>query len=198
MFLINRRNCSYYRNEIGVPCYAAPISGDDRLIWLLYQESAMGLIAKRTKVDMLFCPRCLAPMSPTLPRMVIINDMNFRDIPLLRCRRAFVCSTISRVVTVSQSASRDDMKRRQRENCDDSRGVSFRSRRPPGSNFHSGSSGFFDVMEVPDDGHQFCVVDSHSGPPMKAGASSYDALPPFGIRSEVESIRLSSTWSASW
>lgn len=31
----------------------------------------------------------------------------------------------------------------------------------------------------------------------KAGASSHGTLPPFGIRGEVESIRLSSMWGAS-
>ncbi len=70
-----------YRNEIGLPRYAAPISGYDRLIQLLSQQTAMGFVARRTKADMLFCPSCLAPVSPTLPAVVIIRDTNFREVP---------------------------------------------------------------------------------------------------------------------
>lgn len=128
--LTNRRNRSYYRNEIGLPCSAAPISGDDQLIRLLYQERAMGLIARRTKADTLFCPRCLAPVSPTLPTVVILHDMNFRDIPATMLQDVRLLYHLSRVVTVSQYAL-DDMRRCRRENCDDSRGGSLRDQRAP-------------------------------------------------------------------
>ena len=79
--MTNGRNHRYYAEEVGLPCRAAPVSGDRRPLRALYQQFLMCAAAKRLGGDALFCPGYLAPAFPTLPTVVALHDLNFRDIP---------------------------------------------------------------------------------------------------------------------
>ena len=79
--LTNESNHHHYRQEMGLPCRAAPIDGRNRVTRLLYQQMAVGSVARETDADVLFCPLYLAPVRPALPTVVVIHDVNFRDIP---------------------------------------------------------------------------------------------------------------------
>ena len=108
--LTNRVNHSYFQDELGFQCYASPIDGRNRVSRLIYQQVAFGTIAKRTKADVLFCPGYLAPVFPTLPTVVTIHDMNFRDIPSMQPDARWVHNmmiprvvrSVSQIITVSQ------------------------------------------------------------------------------------------------
>ena len=79
--LTNRRNHRYYAEELGLPCHRTPVSGGNRPFRILYQQLGMNALAEKLGGDALLCPGYLSPMAPRLPTVVILHDMNFRDIP---------------------------------------------------------------------------------------------------------------------
>lgn len=109
--LTNESNHHYYRQEMGLPCRATPVDGRNRVTRLLYQQLAVGSVARETGADVLFCPLYLAPVWPTLPTVVVIHDANFRDIPTSMptgVRLAYrllmppLARSATRIVTVSE------------------------------------------------------------------------------------------------
>ena len=79
--LTNRRNHRYYAEELGLECHLTPVGGGNRPLRILYQQLAMNKVARRLGGDALLCPGYLSPVTPQLPTVVILHDMNFRDIP---------------------------------------------------------------------------------------------------------------------
>ena len=79
--ITNRLNHRYYAEQLGLQCWAAPVAGSRRPFRVLYQQFLMGAAAKRLGGDVLFCPGYLSPAFPTLPTVVVLHDLNFRDIP---------------------------------------------------------------------------------------------------------------------
>ena len=79
--ITNRLNHRYYAEQLGLQCWAAPVAGSRRPFRVLYQQFLMSAAAKRLGGDVLFCPGYLSPAFPTLPTVVVLHDLNFRDIP---------------------------------------------------------------------------------------------------------------------
>ena len=130
--LTNRRNRSYYRNEIGLPCSAAPISGDDQPAHPVavprerdgaYSEKNQGGHAVLSEMS---CPGVTNSSDGGDPTRYEFPRHSGYDaagrslaIPFVAGRHGFsICI-------------RDDMRRCRRENCDDSRGCSLRDQRAP-------------------------------------------------------------------
>ena len=109
--LTNRHNHDYYRNELGLRCHAAPVDGGNRLTRFLYQQAGIGFAAKSTGADVLFSPGYSAPVLPSLPTVVTLHDVGFRDIaasapPAVRWVQGLVIPwavrSAARIITVSQ------------------------------------------------------------------------------------------------
>ncbi|MDD2762790.1 MAG: glycosyltransferase family 1 protein [Opitutaceae bacterium] len=59
----------------------APISGRNRVVRILCEQTWLPYSAKKTGCEVLFCPGYLAPLRSTVPVIVAIPDTQFRDIP---------------------------------------------------------------------------------------------------------------------
>jgi glycosyltransferase involved in cell wall biosynthesis len=59
----------------------APISGKNRVVRILCEQIWLPFMAKRTGCELLFCPGYMAPLRSSVPVIVSIPDMQFRDIP---------------------------------------------------------------------------------------------------------------------
>ena len=109
--LTNRLNHGYYQDEMGFECYASTTHGRNRVTRLMYQQVAIGFVAKRTGADVLFCPGYLSPVFPPLPTVSVIHDVNFYDIPksmspgvrlVYSMSMPFMVRSATRIITVSQ------------------------------------------------------------------------------------------------
>ena len=78
--ITNRLNHRYYAEHLGLQCRVAPVAGSRRPFRILYEQFLMGAAAKKLEGDVLFCPGYLSPVFPTLPTVVVLHDLNFRDI----------------------------------------------------------------------------------------------------------------------
>ena len=79
--ITNRLNHRYYAEQLGLQCRVAPVAGSRRPFRILYEQFLMGTAAKKMGGGVLFCPGYLSPAFPTLPTVVVLHDLNFRDIP---------------------------------------------------------------------------------------------------------------------
>ncbi len=77
----NARNHRYYAEDLGLPCHRAPVGGSNRPLRALYQQAVLSSTARRLGGDVLFCPGYLSPVAARLPTVVVMHDVNFRDIP---------------------------------------------------------------------------------------------------------------------
>ena len=109
--LTNKLNHDYYRTKLQFQCQLTPINGANRLFRTLYQQIAMSSAAKLAGGDVLFCPAYLSPVFRALPTVVVLHDMNFRDIPEsvpMGVRLTYnivvprAVRSASRIITVSQ------------------------------------------------------------------------------------------------
>ncbi len=79
--LTNKSNHSRYEDELGFQCRLTPVGGSNRTFRVSYQQLFSSSAAKELGGDVLFCPGYLSPVRPALPTVVVMPDMNFRDIP---------------------------------------------------------------------------------------------------------------------
>ncbi len=78
--MTNKVNHSYYEDELGFQCKVTSVGGSNQLLRVLYQQISMSSAAKKLGGDVLFCPGYLSPVFSTLPTVVVLHDVNFRDI----------------------------------------------------------------------------------------------------------------------
>lgn len=118
--LTNRSNHSHFDQRIEIDCLCAPLGGRGRLVRTLYQQILLSRAAKRLGGDILFCPGYLSPVLPSIPTVVTIHDMNFRDIPAsvpaaVRLGYAAIvpraAQAAQRVITVSEFSKQRIIKR---------------------------------------------------------------------------------------
>ena len=83
MCLTNRSNHGYYNDSLGFQCHLTPVDGRNRLTRGIYQQTIMSFTARSAGGDVLFCPGYLSPIFSVLPTVVVLHDVNFRDIPKL-------------------------------------------------------------------------------------------------------------------
>ena len=120
--LTNRRNRSYYRNEIGLPCSAAPISGDDQIIPVAVPRERDGAYSEKNQGGHVVLSEMSCPG--------VTNSSDGGDPTRYEFPRHSGCDAAGRSLALPFVAGRhgfsicirDDMRRCRRENCDDSRG----------------------------------------------------------------------------
>ena len=109
--LTNQLNHQYYSNQLHLRCQLTPLGGSNRVLRVLYRQLAISSVAKRAGGDVLFCPTYLSPVFLALPTVIVLHDMNFRDIPdsvppLVRLAYNMIVPqavrTASKVITVSE------------------------------------------------------------------------------------------------
>jgi len=84
LIICNKRNIEYFRGECkgqGVTYYCPNISGDNRLVRVLYQQWMLNRVATRNACDVVYSPGYIGKTFGGVPSVVTIHDMQYVDIP---------------------------------------------------------------------------------------------------------------------
>ncbi len=78
--LTTNTNNEYYEH-LGLNCYKLNINGHSRISRFIFYQIIFNKIIKQLKGDILFCPGNMVPFFVKCSSVVVVHDMNYRDIP---------------------------------------------------------------------------------------------------------------------
>ena len=78
--LTTNTNNEYYEH-LGLNCHKININGHSRISRFISYQIIFGKVIKQLEGDILFCPGNMVPFFVKCPSVVVVHDMNYKDIP---------------------------------------------------------------------------------------------------------------------
>ncbi|NRB72755.1 MAG: glycosyltransferase family 4 protein [Verrucomicrobiales bacterium] len=78
---VSQVNRDHFAAIEGIELVECPVEGNNRATRVLYEQLRFQSLAKKEGCDLLFFPGYLGPLRKTMPFVLTVHDMQFRDIP---------------------------------------------------------------------------------------------------------------------